>query len=76
MSFLFQKNISKHSPSESAFTKSLIQNHSSYDNQTDRNIQSTSIENNSEFAFQNISIQPKLKVSHSDVIYEKERQNR
>ncbi|MDH3657579.1 MAG: DUF4157 domain-containing protein [Nitrosopumilus sp.] len=74
MSFLFQKNISKHSPSESIFTKPLIQNHSSYndDNQTDEKIQNKSIENNSGFEFENLPIQPKLKISKPNDPYERE----
>ena len=72
MSFLFQKNISKHS--ESKFAKPLIQNPPSYlyDHKTDENVQNKSIETNSGFSFQNIPIQPKLKVSQPDDPYEKE----
>ena len=74
MGFLFQKKISKLSSSESVFAKPLIQNHSSYlyDHQTDEHFQNKSIGNNPGFEFQNIPIQPKLKVSHSDDPYEKE----
>jgi len=74
VSFLFQKNISKPSSSESKFAKPLISNHSSclYDHQTDEFVQNKSIENNPGFSFQNISIQPKLKVSQSGDPYEKE----
>ena len=74
MSFLFQKNISKPPSSESVFAKPLIQNPSSYlyDHQTDENVQNKSIENNSGFSFQNIPIQPKLKVSQPADLYEKE----
>jgi len=73
MSFLFQKNISKPSSSESIFAKPLIQNASyNYDHQTNENFQNKSVENNSVFAFQNIPIQSKLKISKPDNPYEKE----
>jgi len=74
MSFLFQKNTSKPSLSESIFAKQLIQNNSSYlyDPQTNENVQNKSIENNPGFSFQNIPIQPKLKVSQPDDPYERE----
>jgi len=74
MSFLFQKHISKPSLSESIFTKPLFQNpvRNNYDHQTDENIHNESLENNTGFAFQNIPIQPKLKISKPDNPYEKE----
>jgi len=74
VSFLFQKNISKPSSSESIFAKPLIQNTSSYNyvSHTNENFQNKSVENKSGFSFQNIPIRPKLKISHPDDPYEKE----
>jgi hypothetical protein len=74
MGFLLQKNKSTSSLLDSGFvkSKSLISNRPNiYDNQNVA-LKNESSENKSRLSFQNIPIQPKLKISKPDDPYEKE----